>query len=81
MPKRNEDFECIKRHCDALRAHFDTVQIFCTNIDKKTSLPIAYNHGDGNFLTILGQVTAFVQQDHSHEYDEEFDIEDDLQEQ
>lgn len=60
----DEDLKIIQRHVDALREHFDTVQIFTTRHTGAETFQMV--SGDGNWLARRGQIRDWtLRQDES----------------
>jgi len=51
----------IDHHCLQLREHFDSVRIFVTRHDEKTSNTLAMSRGRGNYYSATGYVREWME--------------------
>ena len=53
--------EIVKKHCDELTEHFDTVQLFCTmHEDEGDKNTLSFKFGKGNWFARYGQIREWV---------------------
>lgn len=66
--QRQADIDMLKRHCEQLSEHFDTVQIFCTrHMPAELDGTRTLNYGSGNWYARYGQVRCWtLEHDEEH---------------
>lgn len=68
MSEPNPDLEIVKRHCQQLGEHFDSVQIFVTrHMPAELSGTRNINYGSGNWFTRYGQVQMWLKYSEAYE--------------
>lgn len=59
--QNEEDFKRLKKLCEALGEHFDTVQVFATRHDPEAGGTVHMNCGVGNWFARRGQVMEWLE--------------------
>ncbi len=57
---RDEERDLIKKHCDQLMEHFESVQIFVTRNSPENSGTVHVGRGEGNYFARLGQIHQWL---------------------
>lgn len=66
--QREADLEILKRHCQGLGEHFETVQIFVSrHMPAELDGTRSMNYGSGNWFARYGQVSLWMTQSKERE--------------
>lgn len=61
MSTKDEDMERVRKACETLSEHYDSVQLFCTRHESgEHDGTINLNWGAGNYFTRSGQVREWL---------------------
>ncbi len=60
MSDNDKEAEMLRKHCEALSEHFDSVQIFVTRHDPSKDGTVAIHYGLGNWYSRYGQVFEWL---------------------
>lgn len=61
MADKDQDYERVKKACETLIEHFDTVQIFVTRHEASEGGTVNVKHGLGNYFARVGQVVDWLE--------------------
>lgn len=74
---RKHDVAFLKKHCNELMKHFDSVQIFVTRLDTVSRGTVACDWGEGNWYSRYGHINYWLNYQNKRAGDGDSDDDDD----